>query len=218
VNKHKTKEILSPLQEKVLQKLFAGDWFKRNFYLTGGTALSAFYLYHRFSDDLDFFTHVEGLTGISQIMEDLKNTGHSVEQVQKSPGFLRYLVDKELKLDFVKDVPLRFGTPELMDGCMIDCLENIAVNKVCSILGRTDPKDYVDLYFIMNFSKYDILDLLDKARKKDAGLELFIWASLIDYADGINLLPRMIKELELTELKKFYLDLKNSILDSIKPL
>ena len=28
-----------------------------DFYLTGGTALSRAYYHHRFSDDLDFFTH-----------------------------------------------------------------------------------------------------------------------------------------------------------------
>jgi predicted nucleotidyltransferase component of viral defense system len=31
----------------------------KNFYLTGGTALTAFYLGHRYSEDLDFFSETE---------------------------------------------------------------------------------------------------------------------------------------------------------------
>lgn len=43
---------LYPLQDTVLN-VIAGC--TADFYLTGGTALSRFYLHHRFSDDLDFF-------------------------------------------------------------------------------------------------------------------------------------------------------------------
>ena len=45
------------------QKAFLSHFGKsplcKIFYLTGGTALAAFYLQHRFSDDLDFFTEEE---------------------------------------------------------------------------------------------------------------------------------------------------------------
>src|SRR3990167_3026741 len=50
-------DILTPLQKTCLTTLFSDAWFRRYFYLTGGTALAAFYLYHRLSDDLDFFCH-----------------------------------------------------------------------------------------------------------------------------------------------------------------
>jgi predicted nucleotidyltransferase component of viral defense system len=38
-----------------------------DFYLTGGTALSRFYLNHRYSDDLDFFVHQK-----SDFLDDVK--------------------------------------------------------------------------------------------------------------------------------------------------
>jgi predicted nucleotidyltransferase component of viral defense system len=44
-------KILTPLQEAVLHALFS---LTDAFYLTGGTALSAYYLEHRLSIDLDF--------------------------------------------------------------------------------------------------------------------------------------------------------------------
>ena len=48
--------VLTPLQKQVLVALFDSGLADREYYLTGGTALSAFYLQHRFSDDLDLFT------------------------------------------------------------------------------------------------------------------------------------------------------------------
>ena len=47
----------------------------KKYYLSGGTALS-FYLGHRFSEDLDFFTQEYGKEGPSQIMRFIsKETG-----------------------------------------------------------------------------------------------------------------------------------------------
>src|SRR2546428_1111807 len=48
--------VLTPLQQQVLVALFDNGLADRGYYLTGGTALSAVYLQHRYSDDLDFFT------------------------------------------------------------------------------------------------------------------------------------------------------------------
>jgi hypothetical protein len=45
--------ILTPIQSNFLIEFFH---LTQEFYLTGGTALSAFYLQHRFSEDLDLFT------------------------------------------------------------------------------------------------------------------------------------------------------------------
>ena len=53
--------VLTPLQQQVLVALFDNGLADRGYYLTGGTALSAFYLQHRYSDDLDFFTRKRGL-------------------------------------------------------------------------------------------------------------------------------------------------------------
>jgi len=44
--------VLTPLQNSFLNEFFE---LTSDFYLTGGTALSAFYLLHRYSEDLDLF-------------------------------------------------------------------------------------------------------------------------------------------------------------------
>jgi predicted nucleotidyltransferase component of viral defense system len=46
---------LTPLQAAFLTRFFATD-SGQLFFLTGGTALAAFYLHHRLSVDLDLFT------------------------------------------------------------------------------------------------------------------------------------------------------------------
>jgi len=45
---------LYKLQDKVLEIVFAVE---REFYLTGGTCISRFYVEKRYFDDLDFFTN-----------------------------------------------------------------------------------------------------------------------------------------------------------------
>ncbi|MBI1909238.1 MAG: nucleotidyl transferase AbiEii/AbiGii toxin family protein [Deltaproteobacteria bacterium] len=221
-------EILTPLQKRLLSVLFADEWFRRYFYLTGGTALTAFYLHHRYSEDLDFFSHDVELTPIPQLMEAAaKKLAVSVERVQTSPSFMRYLFGGELKVDVVADVGFRVGSPELVGDYMVDTIKNIAVNKVGCLLGRLDAKDYVDLYLILKKypvgesplgeAPFDIFELLSLGQKKDAGLEPFVWASLITDVKTLTLLPRMITEVTLSELRDFFLSLRDQILDKIQP-
>ena len=46
--------------QKVFLKAFASSDLKEHFNFSGGTALSGFYLEHRLSDGLDFFSSVKG--------------------------------------------------------------------------------------------------------------------------------------------------------------
>lgn len=48
--------ILTERQIRLLKTIGANDWLCERFVLTGGTALAAFYLHHRYSEDLDFFS------------------------------------------------------------------------------------------------------------------------------------------------------------------
>lgn len=211
-------EILTPLQRTWLRALFADPWFRRHFYLTGGTALAAFYLFHRYSDDLDFFSHGVDLQPVPALMRAAAHQAQvSVESVQTSPGFMRFLIGEELKVDVVADVEFRVGSPELIEDYMVDSLKNIAVNKVCAVLGRLDAKDYVDLYFLLNECDLDIFELLELGHKKDGGLQPFIWASVIADVKELTVLPRMIRPVTLEQLQSYFLGLRDRILDRIRP-
>ena len=210
-------KILTDLQEKVLAALFALENIHRHFYLTGGTALAAFYLKHRQSDDLDLFTHTVSIESVTHVVQDaLSGAGLKVESQRQSPTFRRYLVNDELQLDLVRDVDYRVGTPQLIENIMVDSKKNIAVNKVLAIYGRLDPKAYVDLFFLFKEDKYDINELMEIGRYKDAGLEPFQWAKVIADADTISILPRMLKECDLKIMKTFFHDLRDQILDGLR--
>ena len=53
------KSILTDNQSQILNTLATDSNFSKNFYLSGGTALAEFYLHHRLSEDLDFFSETE---------------------------------------------------------------------------------------------------------------------------------------------------------------
>lgn len=210
--------MLTDLQKQVLEKLFADELIRRHFYLTGGTALAAFYLDHRYSDDIDLFTHSVDIASTERIVVDaLQDAGVTVERERSSSTFRRFCVEGSLQLDLVRDVDFRVGAPELIDGIMVDNPKNIAVNKVLAVYGRLDPKDYVDLLFLLKENGFDIMELLTLAQQKDVGIEPFAWSRVIMDAEGISVLPRMVKPLDLEELKSFFRALRDSILDVVRP-
>lgn len=53
------KKILSSQQQLLLDLISEQKDITNNFYLSGGTALAEYYLHHRLSEDLDFFTFEE---------------------------------------------------------------------------------------------------------------------------------------------------------------
>ena len=48
--------IFTKEQKIILDAITKSKYLQSSFYFTGGTALSSFYLSHRYSDDLDFFS------------------------------------------------------------------------------------------------------------------------------------------------------------------
>ena len=209
-------KILTPLQIEALDRVFSDAVLGEQFYLTGCTALSAFYLHHRYSDDLDFFTHAQSVSelwpAVQRLVKDMKG-----QVVRRSPDFFRAQVGDGLQLDFVRDVPFRVGVPERIGKWYVDNRENITVNKVGAILGRLDPKDYVDLYYLIRDKPARIMSLMEQASKKDAGVDPFLWSRIIGDARTMRVLPRMILPLAIEEIQRFYEKLQELILEKIKP-
>jgi predicted nucleotidyltransferase component of viral defense system len=63
-------------QRKILVNLFKNETIQNNFFLTGGTALSVFYLHHRKSNDIELFTIQK--PEFHEIEYGLKTTGEEV--------------------------------------------------------------------------------------------------------------------------------------------
>ena len=80
---------LSSLQQDVLDAFFARE---NRFFLTGGAALAGFYLHHRETHDLDLFVLDDVLDdGAALLYEIARGFEASVESIQKSPDFRRFL-------------------------------------------------------------------------------------------------------------------------------
>jgi len=219
-------EILTSLQRTVLDAVFAEEAFAQSFYLTGGTALAAFHLFHRYSDDLDLFTNDQPLELLWPTLQRLLPVlGLTVDQ--RTPQFIRLHHPEGLRVDVVHDVPFRVGIP-VRPACaagaagrqgawLVDSLENITLNTVAAIQGRLDVKDYVDLYLLLKDDPSRLLSWLHQAKQKDASIEPFLWSRVIGDVETFRVLPRMIVPLRLEELVAFYRTLRRLILASLKP-
>ena len=211
------------LQDRFLEHFFAGP-LGQHFYLTGGTALARFYFHHRESLDLDLFTNDFG-QDFSQVNRVILGILHALTlQITSqvvTDTFIQYIVTdpdgNSLKVDLVKDIPVHFGSLIERDGIRLDSLENIGSNKVLAVFGRTDAKDFIDLYWILQHTDLRFDDLYRQAREKDLGLSELYLAYALQNVEKIRLFPRMIHPLPWEDMKVFFQALARALLERIKP-
>ena len=156
-------------EQQRISKLVTGNF--KNFYLTGGTALS-FYFDHRFSEDIDFFTQKYKKEEPDQIMDFLsQKTGFKfkLEAEQDGPKlvpmkiyFLGLKKKCVLKIDFVQDFEKNIN--KIKDG--LHSIEDIYFRKLIAAIG-TEQKESItgmimaggrqaakDLFDIYHLSKH----------------------------------------------------------------
>ena len=204
--------VLTSLQGRVLGTLFDSGIGDQGFYLTGGTALSEFYFQHRYSEDLDLFNRRSDLSesDLVQCRDIFTDGGLSIASQEVQPEFARFFVfletvpGQQLKVEFARDAGCQLA-PFLIR-IVVDSLLDVCVNKVCAIFGRfpSDPKDFVDLYFILRETDYELDYLLTLARQKEAAFEhedgpLGFATNLLDVSENRRL-PRMVEPLTASEL------------------
>ena len=82
----------------------------------------------------------------------------------------------------------------------------MAANKVQAVLTRFQPRDFVDLYFVLRDSTHrDLAKLLDLARAKfDVGASKMGLAARLLLVGEVRELPAMLRPLELHELVAFF--------------
>ena len=213
--------ILLPHQIEIL-KLFFATTFAKPFFLTGGTALSAFYLAHRDSKDLDFFSlekyDPQQLEVV--ILDIAQKMGCEIFTKIKSDTYNEiYLenVNWKQRIDIVKEQPKRFGEVVDIEGVRVDSLDNIGSNKITAIFGRLEIKDYIDLYSIVTQTENSFEELFVLAKQKDLGLTEFYFASTIADISQIQTWPDLKIDLDKQAMFDFYKKLTTDMLLKIKP-
>jgi hypothetical protein len=212
---------LTPLQASVLAGFFANT-AGQHFYLTGGTALAAFHLHHRVSVDLDLFTLDDlALREADILLPQLAaRINCRLGAMRRTEHYREVFLEPEtgdpLKIDLVRDFGPQYGEHIKLGSVVVDSIENIGANKLTAILGRTEPKDFVDLYFILR-AGYSFDDLLAKAQTKDMGLRPFYLAGSLRQVRNFRRLPTTTPPLTLSELQYDMLTLADRLLDQEQP-
>jgi hypothetical protein len=142
---------LTALQEKLLVTLAGIDppWT-----LSGGGALAGFHTAHRETRDLDlFWQHRRDLgNSVDAVLNALARAGLESKVLQTGEAFSQLSVrdgQETVIVDLVADpVPLA-ETPKPVTVAattfLVDTPHQILVNKLCAMLGRSEPRDLEDI-------------------------------------------------------------------------
>jgi hypothetical protein len=172
---------LSQLQDRVMTIV---DHTGIGFYLTGGTALSRFYLEHRYSGDLDFVLHKDPRFDeqVKRITGELANRDFGVQAGSISSTFATFhLTDLKsqqklnLKVDFIDEKnTLHFGGFNAFEPfSKVDNIRNILSNKI-GVISRREPKDIVDIWFICRNLRFRWDAVIEEAGHKGLVEEIFV--------------------------------------------
>lgn len=221
-------QIINKTQETVL-KIFSNIPDSRQFYLTGGTALSYFYLKHRRSNDLDFFTAEENivLPFSYQIESYLKKQGYECLRQRGLHSFVELIVtvNKESTLiHLAVDSAYRFDvTKEFPDypGLRVDNLTDIAANKMLALFGRAALRDFIDVYSLIDHGNFTKDQLIGGASQKDPGFDIYWLAvaferiAVFDSRSADILM--LLNPLSFETLKTFFDQWRREITEKLKP-
>lgn len=167
------KSILTPSQHEFLKFIASRPEFTKEYYFGGGTALSEYYLHHRKSEDLDFFSLIDInpiliFPYIKKAKSIIKYKTFDFQTAFNRNIFHLSLPDnKSLKLEFTYFPFEQIERPKIINGVRVDSLIDIAVNKVFTIAQNPRGRDYFDLYFILQSRPdWTLQTLLEKAKIK----------------------------------------------------
>ena len=232
------KSILSPFQKIILDELCKEKFITQNFRLAGGTALSEFYLKHRYSEDLDFFTDEKQAIEEVKIKLNPLFKGIGIEAVEyreilsSKIFFLKKGQKETVKTDFNYFPFKRFAPGKTYRGLEIESLLDIAISKLDTIITRKNARDFVDFYFIAKHQAtliakhqatliqkehpFDLSMLLQKLEEKmEVSIDPIFLGSCFLRITEIYDYPLMIKAFSKEEMVKYFYSLAKSLKEKI---
>lgn len=203
---------LTPLKRDFLRRFFEHD---QSFFLTGGSALGIFYLDHRLSYDLDFFTTEPGQVNWHRLQNLVLGItleiGGQCRSITASPEFHRFELtrgsEREI-LDFVMErVPQVDPRKQQFGTIRVDTLREICANKLGTLIGRCELKDLIDLYFLHQRG-LDVVAHLADAQRKEGGLDPAMISYLLAAVRVERIPEYVLQPLSPQDLQAFIGDLQ----------
>jgi len=164
--------------------------------LVGGTSL-ALQIGHRISVDLDFFgEHNLPEFKISSLLSNIGNT----KLIHKTNSILIYSIEG-VKVDIV-NYPYKWLEDAVsVEGIKLAGLKDIAAMKLSAVTGRGSIKDFIDIWFLLQYFPLSEQVELFKEKYPQATL-LMVLKSLSYFEDAEKEKPpKMIKQMKWENLK-----------------
>lgn len=193
--------VLTTTQTNFLH-LFSQSHLAKEFYLTGGTTLAAYYIPYRLSEDLDFFSEKEvdaiGIAAfLKSIQKELRYTTFDSNTSFNRNLFFLTFPKEVLKVEFTYFPFPQIEKPMEKDGVLIDSVMDIAANKLFTIYQKPRSRDFMDLYMIHKTFGFTLDALIKKSRIKfdwhidpiKLGSQLLLCTELKDYPKFLEPIP-----------------------------
>jgi len=146
-----------------------------SFALAGGTALELYYLHHRFSVDLDFFSPVYTSKEVDAITAFLKKNFKGIKleselevSAKAKVRFYSLLLkgSRQLKIDFIQDVVLDKPKIIKFNAVPVYSARDIYFHKIVAITGMLAEEDYIGRKVTSGRKKArDVFDLYILSKK-----------------------------------------------------
>ena len=125
--------------------------YRRVFYLTGGAGLSAGYLAHRTSDDLDFFTpegfKIKRIIGFMKGLDDLRDLQWLLPR-DRTTFMLTFGDLEQVKVEY-RHFPFQpLFPPKTVGDYYVDSMFDLLANKLYALIERRYELDRIDIYLM----------------------------------------------------------------------
>ena len=176
--------------KNILSQLLKGQSLPTESYLAGGTALY-YYLHHRLSVDLDFFSPKDFSSELL-VFKLREEFGTAEIEIMEKESLIAFLSPEKIKFSlFFFPYPLLSPLKSLDLGkdtiCPAASLDDIAAMKAIAISQRGSAKDFIDLYYLLNHTQFKFEDISSFVLQKynlDKKYEYHMKTSMVYFDDA----------------------------------
>ncbi|TSC93504.1 MAG: Uncharacterized protein CEN89_41 [Candidatus Berkelbacteria bacterium Licking1014_7] len=177
----------------------------------GGTALSEVYLHHRRSSDIDIIlSQMPPLSDLTLLVKQIKSALRAGKVISYSKmnrfQYVFISAKTQLKLEFVFYPFVKLSRIKRWGNVRVESLFDMAASKTLASYQRHEPKDTVDMYFLLK-DKFPLAKLVKGVEKKfgetiDAA---HLLAKLTDNLEKcLAIKPLLYKKFDKKTVEKFF--------------